>query len=305
MHSKLLVSVLTASAIFTPVPAAGQDDGPRTFAPSSQWHLDMAEHKCRIARTFGEEAKPTVFYLEQFNPWSSADWAVAGDAVAEFSQSREIRFRFAPGGDEGEIEPRHRELGGFGQLIGGFSSIVDKPDPEEGPVDAKADELDKPRGLPSLDGAGAAGIDRLELGQRGKDTIILDLGSMNAPLEALNICMRDLVEYWGFDPEEQAKVVSGPELSNLLKVAQMIQRSYPARALRNQSQADFHMRTTIGADGTVEDCELINITLADDFDMTVSPCTLFKKYADVEPARLTDGTPIRSYAITRIMYVVR
>ncbi len=270
--------------------------------PNSAWVLDMGENKCRIARVFGEDDQQTLFYLEQWDPSVVANWTVAGQPLEKYKSWRDTEFRFAPDGAAGEFRFQESTLGDWGNAITQISSLTlsDTNDEDESERDYIAD----PRGLPSMDAEAGANIESLSLSQRGKPTIVLELGEMKSVMAAMNNCMANLVEHWGFDVEEQRTVQSPPTVTNLNRVTRRIVDYYPHDALRKGAQADFHLRLTVGSDGLIKSCTLLNQTLAPDFDMERHPCTAFERIGEFEPALTANGNPVDSYYTVRIRYVM-
>lgn len=294
-------SMLLAS---TPAVAEVANDDAVVLRPASQWNLDMGQNKCRIARVFGNGEARTAFYLEQWDPSSTVYWAAAGPDFAKFSDERDTTFSFGPSGDSQKFKFTGVTFGEFGSLIGAASSVAPgSPDAANGDAPAsQRDWIAKPYGLPQLDASGARGINSLTISQAGRKAVVLELGDLKAPLSAMNVCMEDLVRYWGFDLDEQRTIVSPPLFSNMDEIVRLVGKTYPETALKAGAQAFFHIRLIVAADGSVEDCVLVNQTLADDFDMTRHPCAIFKRYAKIEPARDAKGASVRSYYANRIVY---
>ncbi|MEZ5681100.1 MAG: hypothetical protein R3E14_07345 [Erythrobacter sp.] len=287
----------------SPIATQGATRDRVVLEPISAWNLDMAENKCRIARLFGSEESKTAFYLEQWAPSKTAYWAVAGPDVARFRSDRKASYMFGPGGQSEEFEFTKTTFGIYGNLVGADSKIVDDGRGEE--ADDEGDGRDwkaDPRGLAHLDADRAEEITSLTLSQPGRSDVVVETGSMKPILAAMNACMEDLVEHWGLDPSEQRKVVSPPRATNLPSVVRYIQSTYPSGALRKGAQASFHLRIMVGVDGSIEDCALVNQTLAEDFDMKRHPCTAFQTRAEMEPARDAEGKPVRSFYTNRIVY---
>ena len=295
------IAALAAFLVGFVTPASAQD-APTVLAPSSNWHLDMAEHKCRLLRMFGPEDARTAFYLEQWEPSRAATWAVAGPVVDTYRIGEKANYAFGPGGDEGEIEVRDIELGDFGRLVSDSSPIVAVSEKISDENDDERDWSSDPLGLATLDAAPAKPIERFTLSQKGRAEVRLDLGPMDKALAALNMCTEDLVKHWGFDPGQQRNVVSPPRVTNMQKVVETIQREYPFRALRTGAQAYFMLRMTVAADGTIEDCVMVNQTVADRFGEYDSPCGVMRKKAVFEPAKDANGNGVRSYYLNRIFY---
>lgn len=298
-----------------PAIAQAKDEPPTILAPSSNWHLDMGDNKCRIARSFGDEKNRTAFYLEQWEPGKSADWLVAGPPFDRFKPSRKATLTFSTGGDTKEFEFLDASLGDFGRSIGGMTTIV--PDTalalstEAVPADEKKRSFEDPRnysldprGLPKLDVGSAKQIVTLNVAQVSRGSVTLRLGEMDKPLEAMNLCMESLVKSWGLDVEQQKQVVSPPKLANMGKVVDQVVKDYPAKALQKGAQATFYLRLIVDAEGKTENCALLNLTLADDFDYSRHPCAVFSKYAEIEPARGIKGEAVPSYYMVRIRYVI-
>ena len=299
-----VLAVLSAAAVIVQ-PQAGMAAGkePIVLQPSLQWHLDMGEDRCRLARRFGQEDEHTVFYFEQWEPSNRADFVVAGPPVERFKPERDASFAFTPGGNTADFQFPAATLDTYGQVVAGWTTIVPDPNPvEPGSERQPTDYALNPRGLPALETNGTKGITRLVLKQRGRRDVVLELGSLENAVLALNMCMTNLVEHWGFDSEEQKAVVLPPRIPNLQDVVREIQENYPKKAERKGAQADFHMRLTVDAEGMVEDCKLVNQTLAADFDLQRHPCTVMKDHATMEPARLADGTAVRSYLTNRVLF---
>lgn len=293
------------SSITMPLAAFAADKPPVVLKPEGGWLLDMGENKCRITRAFGSGDQKSVFYLEQWNPSSDVFFALAGPPVAKFRHDLAAQYSFGPGGDARKFNFSDMTLDVFGKLVGTPSTIVAGQDPgAEGSEREEDARPSGPRGLPALDANGAGAITSLKISQSGRNDVVLELGNLKSVLDAMNVCMEDLVKHWGLDPAEQRKVVVAPEITNLGDVARQIIKNYPAEALKSGAQATFHLRLMISDVGAVEDCSLVNQTKADAFDMERHPCTIFKNQAKATPARDAAGTPMRSYYTNRISYVI-
>ncbi|QZD90751.1 energy transducer TonB [Qipengyuania aurantiaca] len=300
--AKSLPSLLAAISIVAPQSAAANDDPTLiVLQPSSPWNLDMGEHKCRIARLFGEGENQTIFLIDQWDPSTTAQWTLAGPALEKYRNGRATEYEFGNGGDAGEFELLGSSFGEFGNAVQSSSGFV-TGDPLGDEEDQERDYLVNPLGLPALDAKGAVGIEWLTVSQRGRTPVRLRLGSLEGPLAALNVCMENLVEFWGFDLEEQRRIASPPEVSNMPQVTREVAEHYPNSALRRGAQADFHIRMTIDTQGQIENCVLLSQTVADKFELGGHPCTSFERYARIEPARDKTGQPIRAYLTNRIVY---
>ena len=301
--SRLVLTItslgLASSAI---QPAFAAEDEAQILEPVGPWQLDMGENKCRIARVFGEDGQQTLFYLEQWDPSSAAHWLVAGPPLEKYKSWRDTRFHFGPGGAEDEFRFQESTMGEWGNAISHFSGLSSLDTREDD--DPDADYAAKPRGLPGMNAEAGANINRLTLSQSRRPAVVLELGEMKNVMVAMNDCMANLVEHWGFDVEEQKTVQSPPKVTNLARITKRIVDYYPHDAQRKGAQADFHLRLTVAADGSFKSCTLLNQTLAPDFDMERHPCTAFERIGEFEPALTANGTPVESFYTVRIRYVM-
>ena len=302
LHTSVALAFVSAAIAAN---AATMVDAPIELQPVGPWQLDMAENKWRMARAFGSEDEKTLFLLEQWDPSAEVGWIVTGPAVGKFKNRSSAVYAFGPGGDADKFDVVASTFGDFGTAVRSYSSIAfnpDKAEADERNEDEERDYAADPRGLPHLDADGAEGITYLDIGGRTPNEVRLLLGDMKKPLEAMNICMANLVEHWGFDVEEQRSVVTPPKPRNLDSVTRLIVKEYPLKALRRGAQADFHLRLTVDPDGSVSHCAMINQTTADNFDPRRHPCTIFTERAEFEPATDAGGKALPSFYNTRILY---
>lgn len=229
--------IIGAAAMAT---ASAAEDTMSELQPLGPWQLDMAENKCRIARLFGDAAAPTLLYLEQWEPGRIASWAMAGPATKSFSDRQAVRYAFGPDGADGDTQFLDSTLGEYGRAIEGYSTVV--PFVHEEVVPGSAPPARE------LGSTAATTITDFQLSQ-GRREARLKVGSLAAPLAAMNTCMDDLVAHWGFDPAQQRQIVAPAHLTNRDKVANLIVRVYPREALGNGAQADFVTRLSIDATG--------------------------------------------------------
>ena len=302
-----------AACLSAPVQAAETDRV--ILKPASPWQLDMADNKCRIARLFGSADNPDLFLLEQWAPSSLADWRAAGPSLAEFSLPGGISYSFGAAGDKGQFDAADASLGEYGKVVGGKSPLIPSEEPifnvelgrpsEEARDAREADSAREERTVPGslgLDSDAAASVTSLELSQDDLAPVVFELGSMKAPMAAMNTCMDDLVRHWGLDVAEQKSVAVPAKLSNIAAIARQVQRIYPRKALVKGSQANFVIRTIISASGEIEECTLLNTTVADGFDAKKNACTVIQSMGKAEPAKTAEDKPIKSYIVTGLMY---
>ncbi len=277
--------------------------------PTTNWVLDYAENRCRIVREFAspDGNEKTVLFFEQQVPEQSYTWLVAGSAVPNRST---ISVRFGPVNQTRETPGRQLSFGQFEQAIRGtgFSPTLSSVAGSR-----KKSSENRLRESTSRDGAPSTtqssmprppveSIEWLDIEAGTRNAVRIPLAEMPQIAKAMESCMDDLVRSWGVDPAQQAKVAHPPKWKNLDHVAQRIVNTYPDKAARRGEQADLQLRLMIEASGEPSKCVRTNLTQADNFDN--SACLAIMKDAEFEPARDTEGRPVRSYLVQRIKYIL-
>ena len=301
--ASLVLGALVAS------PAAAKDKATLVLQPSSQWQLDMGEHRCRLARTFGTGASETLFYIEQFNPSDHFSWAVAGpplddlDIASKYQRSvtdRTLDVQFGPAVPSWEMNYRDASLGKFGNAVMEFGpeGPTEKKHIGDGDDDEAAAEV-----LPTarqLNVETGKAIEWLSLYSKRIGNIRLALGNMEAPYKAMNFCMDDLVKSWGLDPAEQKGLQKSVDWLNAKDVVQAL--VFPQKALWKGSRAQFSYRIIVDDTGQPESCTMTGITTEDGFDGNSAVCSLIMRRAKFAPAVGRDGNPVRSYYASKMIY---
>lgn len=295
--------IVAASTVLAPSAAWSQEV---VLEPSSQWHLDYGEDKCRLARTFGEGERKTIFFLEQFSPGSGFSWVVAGPPVEAMRRNRDVDVQFGPGFASFPVEQDDGlTLDGFGEAIGGRGHKPPEGErvtagPRMGAATGHVGDSGEDSGPTGLDPAEGRKIAYLALSQGEDKRSLLRLGDMEPAFKAVNACIDDLVESWGLDPAVLRTQVTGPAWTNADRLVSKIQDNYPSEALRGGNQANFGLRVMVGADGEVVGCHFTEMTSAENFSDRV--CPIIMREAEFAPARDADGTAIPSYYTSRVLY---
>ena len=108
----LVVAALLALAPYAPARAA-QDNA--ALAPSSSWHLDYGDVRCRLARSFGEGEDRVLLAFDQFSPGDTFMLTLAGTKVGRIVDSRAHTIQFGPlNPDKRESSPQQGQIAEFG-----------------------------------------------------------------------------------------------------------------------------------------------------------------------------------------------
>lgn len=275
--------------------------------PSSQWVLDYHADKCRLARTFGEGDAKTILFLEQLTPGDTFSWLVSGPALKTLRPQRDVTVKFGPGFEAFEVRhgvPMTMET--YGNVLEGNGYQAEKGPiiltrverRESGNVGALPTlPLSQTRALQPQDGAQ---IDHLQLRQPGRFSLRLNTGRLDKAFDAMNACMDNLVTTWGIDPATLRQQMTQPRWLNQAALARRIMLAYPRKALKAGEQANFQMRVIVNPDGSVANCTLINLTLADSFDDRV--CPIVRESGQFEAAKDASGAPLTSFVVSNIVY---
>jgi hypothetical protein len=294
-----LVAVASAVMAAVAVPASAQ--GRPGLSPSSAWTLDYAADSCALRRMFGEG--DDRFYLEfrRFGPGLGLQTTIASSGM---KPRRSVSFRYRLGS-----ETKWR------QAVAANSITLDTPDSSfEGVLfdlalvssaeaEASSDPLQRAAYLESIDlralereAAGRA--DAITLRGAFRRELTLSLGSLEAPIAALNECIDELMTGWNIDLDAHRTLTRPATPVNLRRVASMI--DYPPKMALQNMPGVVNIRLAIDERGRITGCH-IQMPLSDP-SFEESSCVDVQHALDFDPALDKDGHPIASYWITKVHF---
>lgn len=296
---------LLAFAALTPLLIAAAE--PVRLQPSSPWVLNYAENSCRLIRTFGEGPTKTVFQLESAAP-GEMDMLVIGRPLG--TSAEEVPARFLPvGGEPMKGSVAKATQSGEPAIL--WHSVNLLPDDV---LERLEKEFDKkglrpgvrppPNNLAEMASVKAqhlefaAKIREVEIQARRNRPVIIETGSLGAPIKLFDHCGQDSLRDWGVDPELEAKIVRrawSPAVSQWFKA-----NDYPADMMRQGKESVVKVRLLVDASGKVTKCTSLSHFDAPQFNKLV--CANFMKRAKFEPAELADGTKVPSYYINNVVF---
>ncbi|WP_454598002.1 energy transducer TonB [Qipengyuania sp. SM2507] len=222
---------------------------------------------------------------------------LAGEPLERFSSSRDVITQFGPAGGEQGIRPFKGDVDGFGPaLIYSGVNLEEKPDEDEDVDDAQASEIRT--SLPAINVERAQGMEYIEIGQRNRG-VRFATGPLDKPFAALNACSQDLLSAWGLDVDQHRSLTRMVDWTNSREITSRITRDYPMKALRRGEQGIVRALLLVNEKGAVEQCTLANATNS---EALPAPACRALKDAVFEPALDSQGQPMRSFYITRIVY---
>ncbi len=273
---------LAAIAALSPIHLAAKETV--RISPYGPWQVNYADDSCRLARIFGTKESRSVFYIERYAPTDGFFMVVAGPPFSGGKRT-EVEIQFGP---NEEVQDTEVFLGRFGDfepsLI--FSGVNFAG--EEAGEEVSSRELLSYDFAPEREAA----IEWLAVQRRGRDRILLELGPMGEPMEALRACTDELLTHWGIDIEKHRKLTRAVEPKGD-PGRWMGPRDYPTDLLREGAQGLVRFRLTVDAEGEATDCHIQKSTRPEGFDKAV--CEALMRKAKFEPALGEDGEPIVSF----------
>lgn len=144
----------------------------------------------------------------------------------------------------------------------------------------------------------AAAATALEIRTRGNRGVILETGTLGAPIKTFDKCVRDLSKSWGIDPDLEDKIVR--PVYTLNPDGWLSPNDYPDAMLMKGKESEVSVRLLIDATGKVTKCTGLSHFAAPDFNKI--SCDAISRRARFAPAELADGTKVPSYMTRRIFF---
>jgi len=290
------------------MPSLASAGTPIHLAPSTPWVLDYAENSCRLIRHFGQGKDEVIFALESEAP-GALDMMAVGRPMATILD--EVPARFVPlqvkplMGKPAVSTDKHEPVvlwSSANRLVPDAVAAADeakeaarKSHPEIRPPAVSLAEQAERRARSE---AFVAATTAIEIGARSSRPVILDTGSLGAPMKAFEQCGRDSLRDWGVDPELQDKIVRGVWAPN--PRAWFSEADYPRDMMRFGVESVVKVRVLVDATGRVTKCTTVSHFKEPEFNKIT--CDKFTARAHFEPAELADGTKVPSYYVNKVIF---
>ena len=279
-HFSLAGALVVATASM-PAPAVAQ-----SFAPSGPWEISADADSCILKRNFAEGEDALSLELQRYFPGDIR--AVIKSKTLVPSKSVQVRYRLNDGAWRENIGKynAHAATGG-GIVFIPWALLL--PQVHSKMTSAEIVEFFRTQDLAAHEKAAGAEVRTLTLEGAFEDPITLRLGSLAAPIEALNTCFDDQLTIWGIDVAAQKNLsrLVMPTQSTHEKIYEPI-----AYLVSSGKPMDLTVRLIISPTGEIESCH---------FDKIKSPeaavdsfCKEIRRKVDFEPALDSDGNGIRS-----------
>jgi hypothetical protein len=294
------VAVVVSAAAASP--AASQDRP--GLAPSTAWTLDYADDSCALRRIFGEGEDQVYLEFRRFEPDLGLQ-TVIGSRRMKARQPVHFTYRFGneadwqdvTGANTVTLDTENAEFSGV--LFNPRFLVLPEYDELENDELAKFNYRQS-HDLRAAESQAAASVDSITLRGAFRQELTLQLGRLDAPIKALNQCIDELMTHWGIDVEAHKTLTRPAVPINLPEVGSMI--DYPPKMVRAEMQGVVNVRLAIDETGRITSCH-IQMPLSDP-EFEESSCVDVQHAIDFDPALDKDGTPIASYWVTKVNFVL-
>ena len=295
------IAVLVMTAVqLASSPATARE---RLFVPTDDWSVHAAGEHCRLTRNFADaRAERIRLQLQTFGLMQGFKITMVGDGLPLTSERRGVanfKYRFKP-------DPDWQESMGATGYVDGVDALT-----FQGHLATKAETERRSRGeeedrtaqawAPYI-AARAGEVDALALSyHRTRDDIVLQLGNMAEPHRNLQECARGLLRNWGYDPDDYAKLRSGPKLLNLEKIPEALLVAMRRNGLGHNDSIQF--RIDVDERGTQSGCTILHPRRGSEVETLI--CDTLKETAQFEAAVGESGFAVRAPFISSVVFGVR
>lgn len=308
MRLRTIFACLAAAPLLTAAAA------PVRLAPISKWVLDYADESCRLIRTFGDPAAPSVLLFERASPISPLSMLVIGKPFKVVQSGEKLTARFTPPDDikfdygQAATNPTTKEPAILWPGVGFFHVRDAKaPVPEE--LQKAMDAAKRGKRPPPTDlakrataqaeaAALAAQVSAIEISALHKTPVVLESGAMGRAIQMLNECTRNQLRGWGIDPDLEDRIVRRPWAVH--RDRWFSSSDYPSSGIRSGQESLVEARLLVDASGKVTKCTSLSHVNGPEFNRAA--CDAFTRLGRFAPAELADGTKVPSYFVETVRF---
>ncbi len=277
-------------------------DAPLVLQASSPWAVNLAKDACHLARSFGEGDDKITIDFRQYGPGQSFTLLALGKSLVH-GKPGSLVTEFGPNGTPHEDRAARmmKRDGGQG-LVETITRLVPEPVDEITRGKKSRDwqpDAEDTAPLP-YDREAEGRITELRLSGSISRDVVLELGRMDLPMDAMRVCLDDLMVRWGVDPvayhslSRRAVPSGNPGLW-------AIPSDYPPRMLRDGMVGAVHFRLMVDETGKPIDC-IVQSAVGDEFDKVT--CQIMLRRARFTPARDAAGRPVASFYVNTVRWSI-
>lgn len=292
-----IAPVLAAASLLSASAAHAQEAADVVvLKPSSPWAMNYAEDSCHLARTFGEGEEKVTAEFRQFGPTRDFVLVLIGKSLERFrGRKNPLVTDFLPlGAHEEHPYALSGKLPDGRQLIQASTSFAPEEDNtyiagKDNRGSWQPDPADAEPIVP--DRAVEANVEQLRVSGPFRAPLLLELGPMDRPMDAMRICLDELLTHWGIDARAHHSLSRRAAPANH-PADWLSPHDYPTMMLREGKGAAVHFRLMVDETGVPAEC-IVQTAMGDGFDELT--CRLLKKRARFTPALDAEGRPIGSF----------
>lgn len=289
MNRKIIAALIIIAAATPALAQSGKE--PLVLKPSSAWHVDYADDRCRLAREFGVGDEQTYLFFDRYGPNEYFRLTLAGKPVKTSVEKGDAELRFGPAEGEQKILFFNGYLGTVPALIIANNMRVAPATAAEFDAATKSDD-DEWIDFAPIGEVRHKAIKYLKVGKPLKRPVTLETGSMRGPLVALDKCIDNLMTTWGIDTEKH-KTLSRKVRPQQSPGRWVVSDDYPMDMLVSGQPAIVEFRLSVGPDGKPTACHIQSTTRPKKFDDAV--CNSVMRRARFDPALDAAGKPLASF----------
>lgn len=278
---------LSANGLFS-LPAFAQPDTAQTFQPTSAWNVDYAEDSCALQRSFANGSDEISLDIRAYQWGNFFEVTVAGLTVSPTAEK--IRFRIEPGGTFSEARNGRLLTSDKWQAVR-FSGRLEPSVRQDGATSDLAEPEQTSR-EESMSG--------LRIDGTGSGEVLLQTGPLSQPMDALRVCVDDLLTGLGLDPAPQRSLSRSLKPRDQMTLARKTQEGLPREVLKEAWRGRADIRIIVGPLGRPSSCGALGSSRETAFGKYA--CEMVMRYARYEPALDASGEPVASVYVTTITY---
>jgi hypothetical protein len=300
MMGKFFAGAAFACLLAAALPVRAAEPSP--LKPSSPWVVNYAEDSCRLIRTFGEGDRSVRLEFRMFAPGDFFWLLVSGEPIGPTpSGVVSLAYRFDP--DEEDVKSVVALRGKIDEKTSAVmfpASLSTAQTRKEERKIFRDDPKAFARNRTDFDPRREAQVDALEIGIYRRPRMILKLGTMRPPMDAVRTCLDDLLVSWGVDAQAQ-KSLERPPIPTTRPNEWLHPSDYPRRMLAEGRSDQVHFRLTVDTAGMPTACGVLTMEARPEF--IKATCDTLMQRARFEPALDANGKPVPSVYVNSVFWL--
>lgn len=280
---------------------------PVRLQPSSPWVVDYAKDSCRLARKFGVGKAETKLAFESEAP-GEIEMMVIGRPF-ETNQDQ-ITAQFLPVRGKSFDGRVNRTVDTHQPAILWLNppllpeALLEKQKEEAkqreryGQTRPPARDLMEIANEKNARSKFAEATTEVSISPAPGRQVILETGSLGAPVAKFDECDQDSLRDWGVDPAIEARIVRPVWATNPSEW--LFASDYPRDLIARGAESVVAVRLLVDASGKITNCTPLSHFNEPEFNRI--SCVKITERARFEPAELADGTKVPSYYTRRVVF---